>query len=81
MSALYGHAIAYSENGISHSSGASLSFERKQTSYVYGDALISRTIDGTLTQYYHADGLGSVRGLSDAGCLYHRCEYEYLQEN
>ena len=36
------------------------------TSYVYGDALISSTIDGTLTQYYHTDGMGSVRGLSDS---------------
>ncbi|MCP4377774.1 MAG: RHS repeat protein, partial [bacterium] len=36
------------------------------TSYVYGDALISSTIDGTLTHYYHTDGMGSVRGLSDS---------------
>ena len=36
------------------------------TSYVYGDALISSIIDGTLTQYYHMDGMGSVRGLSDS---------------
>ena len=36
------------------------------TSYVYDDALISSTIDGALTQYYHMDGLGSVRGLSDS---------------
>ncbi|MCP4398516.1 MAG: hypothetical protein GY801_14620, partial [bacterium] len=28
----YGHAIAYSDDGISHSSGASLSFERDTTS-------------------------------------------------
>ncbi|MCP4403606.1 MAG: RHS repeat-associated core domain-containing protein, partial [bacterium] len=31
-----------------------------------GDGLISGTIDGTLTQYYHSDGMGSVRGLSDS---------------
>ena len=47
------------------------------TSYVYGDGLISRTIDGTLTQYYHADGLGSIRGLSDsAGVMTDRYSYD-----
>ena len=35
------------------------------TSYVYGDALLSATTEG-VTQYYHTDGMGSVRGLSDA---------------
>lgn len=45
------------------------------TGYVYGDALISRTVthpnpsqEGTF--YYHYDGMGSVRGLTDsAGSL------------
>ena len=47
------------------------------TSYVYGDALISGTIDGTLTQYYHADGLGSVRCLSDSsGIMTDRYSYD-----
>ena len=47
------------------------------TSYVYGDGLISSTIDGTLTQYYHADGMGSVRGLSDsAGVMTDRYSYD-----
>ena len=47
------------------------------TSYVYGDALISGTIDGTLTQYYHADGMGSVRGLSDSsGVMTDRYSYD-----
>ncbi len=35
------------------------------TSYVYGDALISAATEGS-THYYHTDGLGSVRHLSDA---------------
>lgn len=35
------------------------------TSYVYGDALIFASTEGS-THYYHADGMGSVRGLSDA---------------
>ena len=34
-------------------------------SYVYGDALIAAATAGA-TQYYHADGMGSMRGLSDA---------------
>ncbi len=47
------------------------------TSYVYGDALISGTIDGTLTQYYHTDGMGSVRGLSDSsGAMTDRYSYD-----
>jgi YD repeat-containing protein len=35
------------------------------TSYAYGDALISAATEGS-THYYHTDGLGSVRHLSDA---------------
>jgi RHS repeat-associated protein len=35
------------------------------TSYVYGDALISAATEGS-THYYHTDGLGSMRHLSDA---------------
>jgi hypothetical protein len=35
------------------------------TSYVYGDTLISAATEGS-THYYHTDGLGSVRHLSDA---------------
>ncbi|MCP4375757.1 MAG: hypothetical protein GY794_06225 [bacterium] len=47
------------------------------TSYVYGDGLISGTIDGTLTQYYHTDGMGSVRGLSDSsGAMTDRYSYD-----
>jgi RHS repeat-associated protein len=33
--------------------------------YVYGDALLSRTTNGT-THYYLYDGMGSVRGLTDS---------------
>jgi RHS repeat-associated protein len=35
-----------------------------QTSYIYGDDLISQT-KAAITQFYHYDGLGSVRLLSD----------------
>ena len=35
------------------------------TSYIYGDALVSAATEGS-THYYHTDGLGSVRHLSDA---------------
>ena len=51
------------------------------TSYVYGDALISSTIDDGInrdgTRFYHADGLGSVRGLSDSsGIMTDRYSYD-----
>ncbi len=36
------------------------------TSYVYGDALIASTVDGTLPRYVHADGMDSVRSLSNS---------------
>jgi RHS repeat-associated protein len=35
------------------------------TSYVYGDALLSRTSNGT-PHFYHYDGMGSTRTLTDA---------------
>ena len=37
-----------------------------RSSYVYGQDLLRSTLDGS-NHYYHADGLGSTRALTDAG--------------
>ena len=50
------------------------------TSYSYGDDLISQT-QGTTTHYYHYDGLGSTRALSDAsGALTDTYAYDAFGE-
>ena len=50
------------------------------TSYVYGDGLISGTIDGAnrdVTRFYQMDGMGSIRGLSDSsGVMTDRYSYD-----
>ena len=53
------------EWGASGATSTALGEETLGTSYVYGDDLISQT-KGTLSSFYHYDGLGTTRALSNS---------------
>jgi len=51
---VYGNSVSYSENGISHSSGASISFERGTDNRI---EKITDQLGRTIEYYYDADGM------------------------